>query len=114
MTSTACATASDYTYTYIADSSGTVTLKSCPINNANQTGHVYGFSQSQRRERQRRSHHYRAAAGTHRFARRAGELQRESLTAFRVPTYQWRFNGTNISGAQASSYTITGTSRNGR
>jgi len=98
-----------YTYTYTADSSGSVTLQIFPVNNANQTGHVNGFS-----NRQAVSGNVGPIIISQPQAAVVSQNVPATFTAMAlglpIPTYQWRLNGANISGAQSSAYTVAGTS----
>ena len=93
-------------YTYTADSSGTATINMAPVNIAgNYSFHVCGFANRE---------------AVSRFVAPTISTQPHTLTitpglgatftvianALPAPTYQWRYNGGNIGGAQASSYTI--------
>lgn len=93
-------------YSYTADSSGTATIDIAPVNIAgNVSFHVCGFANRE---------------AVSRFVAPTISTQPHTLiitpglgAAFTVianglpaPTYQWRYNGGNIGGAQASSYTI--------
>jgi len=94
-------------YTYTADTNGNATINIAPINIAgNVSFHVCGFANRE---------------AVSRFVAPTISTQPRTLiitpgldAAFTVianglpaPTYQWRYNGGNIGGAQASSYTIS-------
>ena len=94
-----------YSYTYTADSSGSVTLKVFPVNNTPASSHMYGFSNREAVEQN---------AAPMIIAQPQGTVVSPGLwVVFSViaegipaPTYQWQLNGTNINGAQNANYTI--------
>jgi hypothetical protein len=93
-------------YTYTADSSGNATINIAPINIAgNYSFHVCGFAN---REAVSRNVAPTITTQPHTLIVTPGLGATFSVIAngLPAPTYQWRYNGGNINGAQASGYTI--------
>lgn len=100
-----------FTYRYTADASGTMTFRISPLVPANVSFHAYGFANRE---------------AVSRFVAPVISVQPQntvvspdvqaafSVTASGVPlpTYQWRFGGTAITGATNSSYSFTAASTN--
>ena len=92
-------------YTYTADASGTATIKISPLQPANMSIHIYGFS-----NRQAVSPYYTPII--------VAQPQSQWVTAglpvtfsaqangLPVPTYQWQFNGEDILDATTSTLTL--------
>jgi hypothetical protein len=93
-------------YTYTADSSGNATINMAPVNIfGNFSFHVCGFANREAVSRfvaptiSTQPHTLIITPGL-------GATFTVSANGLPAPTYQWRYNGGNIGGAQASSYTI--------
>jgi hypothetical protein len=98
-----------YSYTYTADSTGSVTLKVFPIQNYNTSAHLYGFSNRLAEKENVAPVIISQPQGT--------VVSPDLPVSFSVaaegipaPAYQWRLNGAAISGAQAATYAVNATS----
>jgi len=99
-------------YTYTADSSGNATINIAPVNIfGNVSFHVCGFAN---REAVSRNVAPTITTQPHTVTVTPGLGATFSVIAngLPAPTYQWRYNGGNIGGAQAASYTIPAASGN--
>ena len=91
-------------YRYTADASGTVALKYAPVNPVNVSIHTYGFC-----NREAVSRNVAPVITTQ--PRNATVAEGETVTfsvvasGIPTPTYQWRIDGLDISGATSPSYT---------
>jgi hypothetical protein len=97
-------------YTYTADSSGNATIDIAPINIfGNYSFHVCGFAN---REAVSRNVAPTISTQPHTLiiTPGLGATFTVSANGLPTPTYQWRYNGGIIGGAQASSYTIAAAS----
>jgi hypothetical protein len=98
-------------YRYTADANGEGTIKIAPVNPANVSIHVYGFSNREAVSRnvppvisiQPRS----TAVGVG-----VPVTIAVTATAIPAPTFRWRFNGSDISGANAAAYSLIASSAN--
>ncbi|MCP5522562.1 MAG: immunoglobulin domain-containing protein [Verrucomicrobiales bacterium] len=92
-------------HTYVADDTGTVTMKFAPFVPANVSFHVYGFSN---REAVSRYVAPTITAEPRDVTVTAGLPVSFTVTANAVPTptYQWRHNGTDLPGETADTLTI--------
>jgi hypothetical protein len=92
-------------YRYTADETGTVTLRAAPVNPANVSIHTYGFS-----NREAVSRNVKPVIVTQPRSTTVAEGQPVlfSVVASGIPTptYQWRYNGGEIFGANAASYSL--------
>jgi hypothetical protein len=97
-------------YTYTADSSGNATINMTPVNIfGNYSFHVCGFANREAVSRNvaptitTQPHTLIVTPGL-------GATFTVSANGLPAPAYQWRYNGGNIGGAQASSYTVAAAS----
>lgn len=92
-------------YRYVVGEDGKAVINIAPINPANVSIHIYGFSN---RESISRNQPPSITDGPQGVIVAAGQRLELSTSAsgFPAPAYQWRFNGADISGATASTYTI--------
>jgi hypothetical protein len=92
-------------YRYTAGQDGKAVINIAPINPANVSIHIYGFSN---REAVSRNVAPSIVASPENLIVAAGLPVDLTVSAggFPAPTYQWRFNGENINGATSSTYTI--------
>ncbi len=92
-------------YRYTADATGTATLRIAPVNPANMSIHVYGFSNREAVSRNVAPEIMENPRGT---TVAQGESVSFSVVATGIPapSYQWRRNGSNIAGATEAVYTI--------
>ncbi|HOW63661.1 MAG TPA: immunoglobulin domain-containing protein [Candidatus Paceibacterota bacterium] len=92
-------------YRYTADTEGTVVLKLAPVNPVNVSIHIYGFSNREAVSRNVAPSISQQPASTT-VAQGVPVDFAVAATGFPSPTYQWRFNGANITGATAAHYRI--------
>ncbi len=92
---------------YTADETGTAMLKIIPINPNNQSIHTYGFSNREAVSRNVAPVILSEPQGSV-VSPGVDVSFAVSATGLPVPTYQWRFKGANINGANAATYTVTG------
>ena len=90
---------------YTADASGTATLRFAPVNPANVSIHTYGFSNREAVSRNVPPTITTHPQGTTVAAGVAVTLS-VAASAIPAPNYQWRKNGSNITGATEATYTI--------
>ncbi|MGA2656949.1 MAG: immunoglobulin domain-containing protein [Verrucomicrobiota bacterium] len=97
-----------YSYAYTADSTGSVTLKVFPLNNLNQSAHMYAFSNRLAAKQNVAPVITAQPLGT---VVSPGLPVTFSVAADGIPapTYQWRWNGGALPGAQGASFTLTAT-----
>lgn len=92
-------------YRYTAGTNGSVTLRYAPVNPANVSIHTYGFSN---RESVSRNTPPVIALQPQSTTVSQGVPVTFSVTANGIPApaFQWRFNGTNLAGAMAATYSV--------
>ncbi|MHC1762959.1 MAG: immunoglobulin domain-containing protein [Verrucomicrobiia bacterium] len=92
-------------YRYTAGTDGTATINIAPLNPVNVSIHVYGFS-----NREAASRNTPPAVTVQPVDLTVAQGVPVSFTVassgFPEPTFQWRFNGQNIAGATAATYSI--------
>jgi len=93
-------------YQYEADASGSVTLRIAPVNPANVSFHVYGFS-----NRELQSRNVAPAITSQPQSTTVSDGVPVSLsvvaTGIPTPTYQWRLAGAPITNATSATYSVT-------
>ena len=92
-------------YRYTADTNGTVVLKIAPVNPVNVSIHIYGFSNREAISRNVAPAINLQPNGTT-VAQGVPVDFAVAASGFPSPSYQWRFNGANVSGATAAKYSL--------
>lgn len=90
---------------YTADTNGTATLRIAPVNPENVSLHLYGFSNREAVSRNVAPAITQQPASTT-VSQGLPVLFSVAASGFPTPTYQWRFNGTEIPNATDATYNI--------
>ncbi len=90
---------------YTADANGTATLRIAPVNPANVSVHIYGFSNREAVSRNVAPAITRQPASTT-VSQGLPVLFSVAASGFPAPMYRWRFNGTDIPSATTATYTV--------
>jgi hypothetical protein len=99
---------STLSYRYTAGTNGTAVIKIAPVNPVNVSIHMYGFSNRESASRNAAPAITLQPAGTT-VSQGLPVTLIAAASGFPTPTYQWRMNGTNITGATTATNAIAAT-----